>query len=309
MKISVITPLYKGEKYIDRLLYMVYKGYIKTTESIADIQVEYILINDSPDIDMNMNSHIDKFNDIYMNVSLSENFNIIYAVNHVNSGIHKTRAAGLDLSGGEYIMFLDQDDLISDNIFLKFLQAIKKSKADIVVSNGYRRWKDGADSYVYIPLYQKNAALRLTAYEKIYLYGTDMIFSPGQCLIKRTSIPREWIDNILTDNGCDDCYLWLLMLNNKCSIYTIKDRLYCHIENDTNYSNSYNAMESSFYNMCDMLDKNKNYSRQKTEILRRRYRLKSYIKTQNNFFKKLIRLCCNPDIVMATFIYKLSGYH
>ena len=37
------------------------------------------------------------------------------------------------------------------------------------------------------------------------------------------------------------------------------DRLYCHIENDTNYSNSYNAMESSFYNMCDMLDKNKNY--------------------------------------------------
>ena len=91
---------------------MVYKGYIKTTESIADIQVEYILINDSPDIDMNMNSHIDKFNDIYMNVSLSENFNIIYAVNHVNSGIHKTRAAGLDLSGGEYIMFLEQDDLI-----------------------------------------------------------------------------------------------------------------------------------------------------------------------------------------------------
>ena len=309
MRISVITPLYKGEKYIDRLIHMIYKGYIKARESIADIQVEYILINDSPDTDMNMDGHVDKFNDMYKNAYLSENFTIIYAVNTFNSGIHKTRARGLDLSHGEYVMFLDQDDLISANAFLKFMQAIKKSMADIVVSDGYRRWKSISDGYIYSPLYKRNAALRLAAYENMYLYGTDMIFSPGQCMIKKTSIPNEWIDNILTDNGCDDCYLWLLMLNNKCSIYTIKDKLYCHIESNTNYSNSYNAMEKSFFAMCDMLDKNKSYNRQKTAVLRRRYRLKSYMKTQKNPVKKLIRLCCNPDIAAATFIYKLCGYH
>ena len=39
MKISVITPLYKGEKYIDRLLHMVYKGYIKTTAILINSMI------------------------------------------------------------------------------------------------------------------------------------------------------------------------------------------------------------------------------------------------------------------------------
>lgn len=49
----------------------------------------------------------------------------------------------------------------------------------------------------------------------MYLYGTDMIFSPGQCLIRKAVIPRDWCKRRLTVNGCDDFLLWLLMFHEK----------------------------------------------------------------------------------------------
>lgn len=38
------------------------------------------------------------------------------------------------------------------------------------------------------------------------------ITSPGHCLIRKTSIPQLWKENILKNNGSDDLLLWLLML-------------------------------------------------------------------------------------------------
>ena len=63
MKISVITPIYKGQRYINRLISMMYSNYMQfISKKFNDISVEYILVNDSPDKKINMDKHMDIFN-------------------------------------------------------------------------------------------------------------------------------------------------------------------------------------------------------------------------------------------------------
>ncbi len=326
MKVSVITPIYKGEKYIDRLIAMIYSNYIwLVSDRYKNISVEYILINDSPNKIINMNRHIDRFNKVYCNAKgdiLTKNqdvyethddcekycigdFSIVFVNNEVNCGIHKSRVNGLNRATGDYVMFLDQDDLITKNALLKLLNKAIETDVDVITANGYRKWSQKK----YTRIYKRHMAQRLVCKENIYIYGTDMIFSPGQCIIKRTSIPDEWKADILKDNGCDDCYLWLLMFDKGRKFATIRNGVYCHIENDDNYSNSYNAMEKSFFSMCDMLEANKHYSIKKVHTLKRRYMLKSYFKNEKNILKKLVKIIKNFDIIIITVMYKVSGYH
>ncbi len=60
----------------------------------------------------------------------------------------------------------------------------------------------------------KKNALTLNA----YIFGHNRIVSPGHCMIKKTSIPIEWKQNIMEVNGSDDLFLWILMFS-KGSIF------------------------------------------------------------------------------------------
>ena len=79
MKISVITPIYKGQKYINRLISMMYSNYMQfISKKFNDISVEYILVNDSPDKKINMDKHMDIFNNKQKGNVLVKQKNINY---------------------------------------------------------------------------------------------------------------------------------------------------------------------------------------------------------------------------------------
>jgi glycosyltransferase involved in cell wall biosynthesis len=126
--ISIIVPIYNTEKYlkkcIDSLINQTYKN------------IEIILINDgSKD-----NSH---------NIVSSYRDKRIKYYKKENEGIGKTRNFGIDKATGDYLMFIDSDDYISKDCCEKFYNKIKKSKADIVVSDFY---KDINGKYEYIKI-------------------------------------------------------------------------------------------------------------------------------------------------------------
>ncbi len=353
INISIITPLYHGEEYIDRLLRLIYYNYYSYNYNTQG-NVQYILVNDSPDNKIDAAGHIRKLNHfinacdakysngcygriqqsddsnrkyidclnrLYKSTSTdvaeygnSRGFSVLFINNECNCGIHSSRVNGIKHATGDYILFLDQDDAISKDALIKLSGAVtdRDNPADMVIGNGVRRWttdNSAGRSYRYKSLYKRKLALWAAKKEWIYIYGTDMIFSPGQCLVKKSAIPQYWMDNILKTNGCDDCYLWLLMLDNGCSIKTINSVIYCHVESENNYSNSYNAMNKSFMNMCELLAADGSYSNNKTSVLRRRYKLKTDIKTTKSTLKKFMHALKNPDIIIATFFYKLCGYH
>lgn len=104
-KISVIIPIYNVEKYIEQCLISVLK---QTYENL-----EIILVNDgTKDSSMKV---IEKY--------LSDPR--IKVINKENGGLSSARNAGLEIATGEYISFVDSDDLIEKNLYenlLKYLE-------------------------------------------------------------------------------------------------------------------------------------------------------------------------------------------
>ena len=55
----------------------------------------------------------------------------INLINQNNSGVSEARNRGLESATGDYITFLDSDDLIDKDLYEKELNLIKENKADI----------------------------------------------------------------------------------------------------------------------------------------------------------------------------------
>lgn len=297
MIISVITPLYYGKKYIQGLLKMMAENAVHLEK--RQCRVEFILVNDSPEESIVQDA-------LKKQAALrTGNLRVHLLQNEQNAGIHFSRVRGLAQASGAYVMFLDQDDRLEPDALDQLMAGIvrKKKQADIVVGNGTRVTPRGN-----LPIYKRGLAMRLACMEKMYLYGTDMILSPGQCLVRKEAMPQAWKENILYENGCDDLYLWLLMFEQGRRVHTVHKKVYAHVETAHNYSASSDAMTKSFEQMCTLLEQT-GYPAEQVQILRRRYAMKNRIKAEKTLPQKVKTAIFNPDITAALLLYKLGGYH
>lgn len=121
-KISIVVPVYKVEKYLNRCVHSL----INQTYP----NVEVILVDDgSPDSCPEM---CDTYAGKYLNIKV---------IHKPNGGLSDARNAGLQEATGEYILFVDSDDYIELDTCEKFIIAIGNSQPDIVVGNA--KWIDG----------------------------------------------------------------------------------------------------------------------------------------------------------------------
>lgn len=112
---SVIVPVYNVEQYLDKCLASILGQTYKDFECI-------IVDDGSPD-----NSNviiIDKY------VKLDERFKVLH---QKNMGLSAARNAGLAIAQGDYIVFVDSDDHISNEYLEKFALKIANTDADIVI--------------------------------------------------------------------------------------------------------------------------------------------------------------------------------
>lgn len=220
MTISFIIPLFKGNKFLPLILEnieMVSK-YIKNK---ANYNIELVLVNDSPACTVD---EIEKATFTYID-------NIIVYNNEKNIGIHASRIKGLDLSSGEYVCFLDQDDHIDETFGWKMILRALDTDADVVLCNGIYR----NNRKIYNTLNEIH-----TAISKEYFNSLISIISPGQALIRKSTIPIEWKTNILKENYCDDAFLWCLLKNQNAKFEFVDELLYFHNEDGQNQSFHWN---------------------------------------------------------------------
>lgn len=221
--ISVIVPTYKGKRYIPNIIEMAYKNALNITE-----ELELVLVNDYP------NEDIKKYVDIYLNDRKLNHTNIdrLYVKvkdNETNVGIHKSRINGIDICSGDFILMLDQDDTITEDYLASQIKAIKN--ADVVVANGIEQ-KNGYNKMLYkYPIMQWTVR-----YLWFYVMFDSRIISPGQCLIRKESIPEKWLSNPLKNSGADDYMLWLLMLAEGRKFAINRNCLYTHVYTASNLS-------------------------------------------------------------------------
>ena len=117
--ISVIVPVYKVEKYLDRC--------ISSIVSQTYHNLEIILVDDgSPDCCPQM---CDRW---------ARQDERIQVIHQKNKGLSEARNVALGTCIGEYILFVDSDDWIAPDLCEKVSEKIKNTGADVVVF-GYRR--------------------------------------------------------------------------------------------------------------------------------------------------------------------------
>lgn len=228
MDISVIVPLYKGNKYISDIVNMVEKNYTYAMSQGMKLEIEVVFINDYPD---------EKLEEVS-----SRFVGVRYSINENNSGIHQTRINGIKLSTATYIHMLDQDDSISEDFY--FSQMATNGSADVVVCNGIYRGKK--------LIFEET----VNSFNKEDLINKgNKIVSPGQTLVKKSAIPDAWYENPVQISGCDDWLLWILMVYENASFAYNPNISYIHVEDGNNQSFHWDKMSASLKEIKEILSK------------------------------------------------------
>ena len=141
--VSIIIPVYNSEAFLDRCIQSVINQSYKN--------LEIILVNDgSPDSSK-------QICDNYAAID-----NRIKVIHKNNGGLVSSRKAGLKLSTGDYVLYIDGDDWIELNLIEHYIDQVLKFNADVVVSSHMVNLEGRTDTL-------KNS-LPTGVYEKINLY-------------------------------------------------------------------------------------------------------------------------------------------
>lgn len=161
--ISVIVPVYKVENYLrqclDSIINQTYKN------------LEIILVDDgSPD-------NCPKICDEY-----AKNDKRIKVIHKENGGLSSARNAGLDVCTGEYISFIDSDDIVDKNFIERMYTKSKEYRSDICICN-YAKFSDDenigcfskeekntvlSSEIVQEKMLEKNAVLYIIMWNKLF---------------------------------------------------------------------------------------------------------------------------------------------
>lgn len=123
MKVSVIVPIYNVESYIEECLISL------INQKFDDYEI--VLVNDGTKDDSI--KVVKKYIEKYENIRL---------LNKENGGLSSARNYGLKYAKGEYICFVDSDDLVNENYLSNLYNRAKKENLDIGLGFHQKFWGD-----------------------------------------------------------------------------------------------------------------------------------------------------------------------
>jgi len=117
-QLSIIVPVYNVEKYIHPCLESIFR------QGLKEDTFEVIIVNDeTPDRSMEMITDI---------IEAHQNIHVI-ELHH--QGLSMARNHGMARATGEYIIFVDSDDLLIENVLPYLLEKAIESKTDLIVAD------------------------------------------------------------------------------------------------------------------------------------------------------------------------------
>lgn len=220
-KISVIIPIYKVEDYIEKSIVSISKQTFK--------DYEVILVDDeSPD----------KSAEIAKRILSRENVSYKYYWKK-NGGLADARQYGIDHSSGEWVAFLDSDDVV-DPHFLEVLYDMVYQYDTNVSVVSYSTTKELGS---YAPTYDNSIQPKVIDRETILHSFLIRKYKPifPAFLIRRSFIQENAISSALHCRFSeDDYYMWQVFF--KCDRVAVSEmKLYYYIQRDSSISHSSSA--------------------------------------------------------------------
>lgn len=128
--LSVVVPVYNGEKWLERCVNSLYKQNYPA--------MEIILINDgSTDASLSVANQLKASADVQGKR--------VRVINQINHGVAYTRNYGIKIAKGEYIAFIDQDDYVKENYCSCLMQPANEKNYDIICDGYIRKKADGKE--------------------------------------------------------------------------------------------------------------------------------------------------------------------
>ena len=225
--VSVVVPVYKVEKYLDRCVKSLLNQTLKN--------IEIILVDDgSPDKCPQM---CDKYEEVYSNIRV---------VHKKNGGLSSARNAGIKVACGKYITFVDSDDDVELNMYERMANKAEEFKADFVMSDYIRINQDGSRYLKSINMdegyYDKNK-IKKDIYPKLIMteeieYGP--LLSVWHCMYKTEFIFKN---NLLFDEEVrwseDNIFSAMVGYQAKNFYYMKGEGLYHYYQNPGTITTSY----------------------------------------------------------------------
>ena len=178
--ISLIMPVYNAEDYISRSIDTV------LAQTFSDTEI--ILVDDGS------TDHTPAIVDWY-----AEKYPNVIVTHCENGGVPAARNTGIKLVNGEYIAFMDNDDMIRPSMLEKLYASIKKNDCDIAATSIYQIVNGKYERGMQYPL-EEDAAIAMDDFLRMYTktgYAFFSIWNKLYCasLVKERQFPLIIFDD------------------------------------------------------------------------------------------------------------------
>ncbi len=131
-KISVIIPIYKVEKYIEKCISSI------LNQTYRDFEI--ILVDDhSPDSSSTLANNM-------LELQTEIPYRIIYKKK--NAGLSAARNTGIEISKGDFLLFIDSDDWIEKDMLRIMIETSSSRNAEMVVSRVRQVYEENSNFHV-----------------------------------------------------------------------------------------------------------------------------------------------------------------
>lgn len=212
-KVSIIVPVFNGEKYINSL--------IQSILNQTYYNYELLIVNDGS------TDNTKKILKKYINNKKIKVFN------NSNNGVSYSRNYGVNKATGEYILFVDADDYLEINALEVLMNLVNETNVDIIRFNGFIQQKNGKYARIPMPIddntiikskYDKEKIIELIndPNKSIRCY-TPLLFIKNQNIIKFNSSLRYLEDKVF--------YLENFLNGDKTILFTQKQLYFYNYNN------------------------------------------------------------------------------
>lgn len=235
--ISVIVPIYNAEKYMEKC--------VKSIMMQTYTKIEIILIDDgSRD---NSSKICDK---------LAKEDTRIRVIHKENEGVASARNAGIHLSKGEFITFVDSDDWIEKDFIETLYNTLERNKVDVVRGNYYREGKNKTlesgrmNNFENIKIQEEDDELRKELLKSI-LNGSLLSYV-WLLLIKKKLLIEKKIQFKRNISFMEDTMFYLEIVATKASMYIINKSIYHYNNNLQSASKSLGNAQKNILNILNV---------------------------------------------------------
>lgn len=302
MRISIIVPIYNVEKQLERCI----KSLVE--QSSEQLELQIILVNDgSTD---NSGAIAKEFAKKYSNIQYFEK---------ENGGLSDARNFGVRYATGDYITFVDSDDYVSKNVYVKLLPYMQENydmvkiqiakvneNEEIIDRNDSPKFENKTGEEAFDILYKTDVMTEVAwayIYRKEFYTSNDFQFAKGLYHEDFGLVPLIMLKAGKVASTNIGCYNYVQTANsitrgNSSKNFQRANDLLKHYDNMLKSIENYNISNTSkenikiYYTNCIILEVNNLKEKERKEYIKqiRKRKITKNIKARNlkQLLKKII---------------------